>query len=186
MRTAQLTSRYFDWMCQFVHDDRSSKRPSYQKLLRYLYDTEFIPILDMDANRAEDGAGLRNRFGYENCLSTTTIERYLGGKPCSMLEMMIALAIRCEEHIMSDENVGDRTGRWFWDMVDNLGLGSMTDAGFEKEQADHIIRRFLFRLYRPDGRGGLFAIKNRGYDLRSVEIWCQAMWYLDDILQEKA
>ena len=42
------------------------------------------------------------------------ISAYLDNKTCSVLEMMIALAIRCEEHIMDDPDVGNRTGQWFW------------------------------------------------------------------------
>ena len=41
--------------------------------------------------------------------------------------MMIALAIRCEEHIMDDPDAGDRTGQWFWSMLVSLGLGSMDE-----------------------------------------------------------
>lgn len=185
MRAAQLTSQYFDWMYRLVCDERFSKRLSYRKLLAYLYDTEFIFVLDMDANRAEDGTDLRFRFGYENSLDQAAIERYLDNKPCSVLEMMIALSIRCEEHIMSDSNAGNRTGQWFWNMVVNLGLGPMSDAKFDRETASQIIDRFLHRQYAPDGKGGLFTITNCRYNLRTVEIWYQAMWYLDEVLQSQ-
>ena len=179
----QLTNDYFDWMYQLVCDERYSDGLSYRMLLMYLYDTEFTYILDRDANRAGDGADLRFRFGYEKNLSKTTILRYLDNKPCSVLEMMIALAIRCEEHIMSDQEVGNRTGQWFWDMVENLGLSSMSDSRFNLEETSRILDRFLTRRYERSGEGGLFTIKNCRYDLRTVEIWYQAMWYLDEVLQ---
>ena len=183
MRATQLMNKYFDWMYQLVCDERYSKCLSYRKLLSFLFDTEFYIVLDMDANRAEDGTDLRFQFGYENNLDKATIERYLDNKPCSVLEMMIALAIRCEEHIMSDQNVGNRTGQWFWNMVVNLGLGPMSDSRFDREEASQIIDRFLNRQYEPSGKGGLFTIENCRYDLRSVEVWYQAMWYLDEVLQ---
>lgn len=53
------------------------------------------------------------------------------------LEMIIALAIRLEEHIMDDPDIGNRTGQWFWDMIVSLGLGS--------EGLIDVIRRFLNR-----------------------------------------
>lgn len=51
------------------------------------------------------------------------IASYLDNRPCSVLEMIIALAIRLEEHIMDDPDIGNRTGQWFWDMIVSLGLG---------------------------------------------------------------
>ena len=97
--------------------------------------------------------------------------------------MMIALAIRCEERIMSDSDAGNRTGQWFWNMLASLGLGSMSDRKFDREKAREIIDRFLNRRYEADGRGGLFTVRNSRFDLRSAEIWYQAMWYLDEVLE---
>lgn len=101
--------------------------------------------------------------------------------PCSILEMMIALAIRCEETIMDDTSRGDRTSQWFWEMIVSLGLGSMSDDRFAPDIVDDILDRFLNREYEPNGKGGLFTIKNCEYDLRDVEIWYQLCWYLDSI-----
>ena len=39
---------------------------------------------------------------------------------CSVLEMMVALAICCEETYMDNPNIGNRTGQWFWNMVKNI------------------------------------------------------------------
>ena len=93
--------------------------------------------------------------------------------------MMVALAIRCEENIMDDPSYGNRTGQWFWGMIVNLGLGFMTDSRFDEKFVDDVIFRFLNREYEPDGKGGLFTVRNCKYDLRTVEIWYQMCWYLD-------
>lgn len=183
MKATSLNRAYFDWMYQLVCDERYSKSLSYRKLLTFLRDTEFTFVIEMDGNRAEDGTDLRYRFGYERNLERAVIERYLDDRPCSVLEMMIALAIRCEERIMSDSDAGNRTGQWFWNMLVNLGLGSMSDRKFDPEKAERIISRFLNRQYEADGRGGLFTVRNSRFDLRSAEIWYQAMWYLDEVLE---
>lgn len=99
---------------------------------------------------------------------------YLDNRPCSVLEMIIALAIRLEEHIMDDPDIGNRTGQWFWDMIVSLGLGSMDDSKFDKAHAIDVIRRFLDRDYGRDGKGGLFTIEHCRYDMRDIEIWYQA------------
>lgn len=176
-----LTNEYFNWMYNLVHDEKYCKRLSYRKLLSYLHDRDFIYILDMDGNRAEDGVDLRYRFAYENGYSMPMTASYLDDRQCSILEMMVALAIRCEDSIMDDSDIGNRTGLWFWNMIKSLGLYHMNDANFDKDAADKIIDKFLDREYEPNGNGGLFTIENCRYDLRSVDIWYQMMFYLNEI-----
>lgn len=183
MTRNELNSEYFNWMCQLVCDERRySRRISYRKLLCFLHSVDFNYTIDMDGNREEDGIDLRYRFGHENSYESSMIATFLDDQPCSVLEMMVALAIRCEEHIMDDPDVGDRTGQWFWSMIVNLGLGSMTDDQFDERYAKRVIKRFLNRGYERDGKGGLFTVKHCKHDLRTVEIWYQMCWYLDEIV----
>lgn len=182
MTKDELNNLYFDWMYQLIsNDERYSSRLSFRKLLYLLHDTEFTYMIEMDGNRYEDGVNLRYRFGYKYGVSNAEIADCLDTRPCSVLEMMIALSIRLEEHIMDDPDIGDRTGQWFWDMIVNLGLGSMDDSKFDKAYAIDVIRRFLNRDYGRDGKGGLFTIEHYRYDMRDVEIWYQANWYLANI-----
>jgi hypothetical protein len=182
MTKDELNNEYFRWMCQLVCDEKYTRRLSYQKLLIRLHDTDFTYILDIDGNRAQDGIYLRYRFGYDRHYPNGMIESYLDDCPCSVLEMMIALAMRCEDHIMDDPDIGNRMGQWFWNMIVSLGLGSMNDSRFDKGRSDHIIETFLRREYAANGEGGLFTIAKGNRDLRNVEIWYQMCWYLDSIL----
>lgn len=170
-----IGNEYFIWLCEMVGHDYSSTRVSFEKLLAHLHKTEFTYLLSMDRNRAEDGLDLRYRF------SLTHSRRDIPDGPCSVLEMMVALAIRCEENIMDDPEMGDRTGQWFWGMITNLGLGSMTDHRYDRRYVESVVEQFLDRDYYPDGEGGLFTIRNCDCDLRNVEIWHQLCWYLDSI-----
>lgn len=183
MRIKNVREEYFQYLCRFVRGKKQSKYASYDKLLLYLHSVEFTWTIDMDSNRAEDGKALRRRFCYEKGLPPETTRLSLSG-PCSVLEMMIALADRCEKHIMADNDIGDRTGQWFWGMIVNLGLGGMTDKKYDEELTRRVISRLLARNYEPDGTGGLFTVHDNRFDLRSVEIWFQAMWYLDEISRE--
>lgn len=175
----RINNEYFEWMYKKMFGESYSKELSYRKLLIHLHNVEFIFTIPKDQNRAEDGISLRYRFalinGYEDEYD------YLDG-PCSILEMMVALAIRCEENIMDDPNVGDRTGQWFWNMVVSLGLGHMTDIHYDRRFVDEVLDKFLEREYEPNGKGGLFTIRNCGRDLRTVEIWYQLCWYLDSLI----
>ena len=150
----RIQNEYFDWMVSLVTGERYAKSISYSKLLAYLHSVEFNPIIiKRDTNRAGDGIYLRYRFavdkGYDEKLS---IHKYITG-PCSVLEMMVALAQRCEESIMTDPAIGDRTGQWFWGMVVSLGLGSMENRFFDKKYVEGVVDRFLNRDYEPNGRG---------------------------------
>ena len=82
---------------------------------------------------------------------------------------------------MDDPAYGDRTGQWFWGMIVNLGLGAMTDNRYDEKRVDDILDRFLSRTYDPDGRGGLFTVRNCDVDMRKVEIWKQLLLYLDSL-----
>lgn len=177
-----LINEYFEWMYQLVCDNPYANDRSYRLLLTTLSDIDFTYTLPMDGNRADDGIDLRYRFGYECNHSDAMIASYLDDMPCSVLEMMIALAIRCEDHIMCDPDIGDRTGKWFWDMIDSLGLLDMHDGKFNACIVYEIIDIFLNREYERNGKGGLFTVKHCTKDMRSIEIWYQLHRYLDDIL----
>lgn len=177
MRTDELRGQYFGWLCSKV------ECPSeYSKLMSYLFDTTFVYTISMDANRAEDGVDLRYSFGDEEDVDQRIVSSVLDDRPCSMLEMMVALSIRCETHIMSNIEYGDRTKEWFWGMVNNLGLSDMTDDCFDYGKAVKAINRLATHQYARNGLGGLFTIKSRSHDMRTAEIWYQMCWYLDTII----
>lgn len=179
MTQSELSTEYFNWMCQLItNTKRHSTKTLFKTLLYFLHTVPFRVVMAQDGNRAEDGIELRYRFGRRNGYPDYMIAEYLDDHPCSVLEMMVALAVRCEEHIMEDDEYGDRTWVWFWDMIDSLGLGHMTNSRFDVDQATDIIDRFLDREYDPDGSGGLFTVPGKR-DLRTIEIWYQMQAYLE-------
>lgn len=173
----ELQDLYLAWMYRLVCGDDSS----FHSLLEYLYSVDFYYVISRDGNRAADGIDLRYRFAYENEIDYSTAAAYLDDRPCSMLEMLVALSLRCEEQFMSDSEVGNRTGVWFFTMLGNLGLDYMDNGHFDEVKADAIVEIFLERKYSPNGRGGLFYLPTGRDDLRNVEIWYQMCWYLDSI-----
>lgn len=179
--TRNIQSEYFDWLCSLVRDSKPSSRSSYKKLLMYLFNTEFVYVMPMDSNRYADGLDLRYRFGREHNLEDPVIASCLDTNPCSIFEMMVALSFRCEEHIMFNPLAGLQSGRWFWMMINNLGLSQMTDSRFDENYVNCVVWRFLDRKYDPDGTGGLIRIPNSKDDLRNIEIWYQLMRYLSEI-----
>jgi hypothetical protein len=182
MTKDEFCIEYYNWMYRMVNSEFANKKLSYRKLLLYLHNIDFTYSIPMDGNRFEDGVDLRYRFGYERGYSLTQITSYIDCRPCSVLEMMVALAIRCEERIMDDCEKGNRIGLWFYDMIENLDLSEMTDDRFDEKYTCSRVNTFLKREYEPNGKGGLFMVRNCLCDMRSAEIWYQMCWFLDELL----
>ena len=182
MDASFMKQQYFDWICNVVTDNHTNNT-DYNKLLNYLFRKEFDYVIPMDSNRLEDGINLRYRYGRIKWYSQIEIANLIDNTPCAILEMMAALAIRCEESIMCDADMGDRTSEWFWAMIRSLGLEHMYDGCFNENFCNLIIRKFLNREYCPNGKGGLFTVKNPKKDMRSIDIWYQMNMYLNEYIQ---
>lgn len=180
--TSRYIEEYLDWMYDTVCDKDYVQNLSYRSLFEALYDTDFYPIIPMDSNREEDGVALRYKFGRDKKIPDPEIMHYLDNKPCSVLEMMVALALRMENQIMFNPEYGNRSGQWFWEMIVTMGLGSFSDDRFSKGYYHTIIEKFLERQYSPNGKGGLFEISDPNTDMRNVEIWYQMQYYLSELL----
>lgn len=177
---------YFDWMYHLVCEDRYTKK-TYRKLLMHLHSTPFTWTIEGDKNRLHDGVNLRWRFErqYRSVFEGRDVADILGDpEECSVLEMMIALAIRCENQIMADPDAGDRTGQWFWEMIVNLNLGREDDRFYNPEYVDGVLQTFLRRTYKRDGAGGLFRVKGFLGDMRTIEIWYQMCHYLAHLTKD--
>ena len=181
MDKEKVINDYFDWLYAIVTVDNYEKR-LFRRLLMTLHSIPFRYSVNQDSNRESDGLSLRWRFaqdtGRDWCYKE--ISECLSG-PCSVLEMLIGLALKCEETIMDDPKYGNRTAQWFWKMINNLGLGTMYNGKYDKKLVNVVVEKFLNREYDRNGRGGLFTIKNCAQDLRKVDIWTQLCWYVDNI-----
>lgn len=181
----KMEADYQDWLFDLASEwffARYGRKP-YNRLILHLYSKPFICPFYNDKNRASDGIELRMNFIDTNQYGYTYRDVYLYlNKPCSMLEMMIALAKRCEDHIMGDPDIGDRSYIWFTNMIETMGLDSMDDMNYDDNYVDQVIFNVLNRKYEKNGSGGLFRINDPEKDMRQVEIWYQMNWYLDELI----
>lgn len=176
MRYSDAADDYYRWLLNKVH---WREYGSYERVLYRLFKTEFYWILPRDRNRADDGLELREDFAMEAGYPLFFWRGYLPDY-CTVLEMMVALAQACEERIMGDPLVGDRTHIWFWTMMNKLRLDEFTDRRFDQELVDSAIETFLKREYSPNGDGSLFGVLKCREDLRDVELWYQLNYYLSE------
>jgi hypothetical protein len=162
---------YFNWLRAKVVDHRWPTH-MYLDLLKILYGTEFVWTLIGDKNREDDGLELRLDFLRESRVES---EPYWFESPCSVLEVLLALAKRAE--FVTEMPVKD----WFWVFLTNLRLdGCRTVSRSEKLLVDRALETWMFRIYDPSGYGGLFPMREPKEDQTQLELWYQFNRYIDD------
>jgi hypothetical protein len=181
MDSKDIIELYFEWLIdQVCYEDEKDK---YSDVLRLLHSTTFRYMLDRDANRAADGINMRNFFGNEHNIDPETRHNAISG-PCSVLEMLVALADRASYSMIDEEIAGDdEPMHWiFWLMMKNIGLIRLSNGLFSHSKAMRHINVFMDRKYAENGRkGGLFVVNKSKKDLRNVEIWYQMCWSISEM-----
>lgn len=166
-----LDDLYFDWLSAKVIIG-SNGGPTYFKLLKLLYDTEFVWVILGDDNRAADGQELRDDFVSESGIS---VDADWLDESCSVLEMMIALAKRAEFQI------GFSVPEWFWIFITNLRLADFDDdKPVLYNEVGTVLDNFIWRTYDYDGTGGMFPLRDPPEDQTNVELWYQLSEYVID------
>ena len=171
---------YFIWLLDFVGCTRADK-VEYSKLFKEMMDREFEWTVFNDDSRMRDGLSLRQLY-HEEVMGAW--DAWLDQAHCTMLEMVVALAHRCEWDVMHDDDIGDRTNFWFWEMLRNSGLMWYDNTNFDRFQVRRILDRIVERRYDSDGNGGLFLVKKSGQNLREVNLWYQMHWWLKENFDE--
>ena len=166
---------YFEWLYDKIGNTVwRNETQTYFLLAEVLMNNPFEALVDFDENRAIDGVTLRDEF----------VDEYgswegsnLPFEPCSMLEMLIALARRL--HYEMDGFMVGEVPDMFWQMMRNCGLDVLTDnvanqspVYFQRE-AERIIDTINHRLYERNGYGGLFPLKQARSDVRKMELHAQ-------------
>ena len=169
-----LSNSYLSYICSLVGIDDSCR---YKRLIHFLMKKDFNYTIPMDGNREADGLDLRYRFSCDKGIPQAIVSIELDSKPCSILEMLIALSLRANSIITSEENASFI----FWSMIDNLGFGDQMDEFFDIHYCEDRIEDFLDHNYDSNGEGGLVTLMYPPADLRYVEIWDQIMWWLDEM-----
>ena len=164
---------YFGWLVGKVATHELGM--NYYKLFDQLWRTNFYYYIPRDENRMIDGLNLRAQYESE-----TGYDADVDGKPCSVLEMMVALAIRCDDQIMWDDNHGSRASDWFFIMIDNMCLIGMKDYCYDEHHVEFILNRMMQHLNYSNGHGGLFYTNDPNYNMSQQEIWFQMCKFITE------
>lgn len=166
---------YFLWLIGKAH--AYQYLPKYENAFRRLHELDYIWTMELDEDRAIKGCDLRQWFDEE----VGSLSDYDYCRPCSMLELMVSLAIDCDERLMWNSYDGNRTDVWFWNMFCNLGLIGMRGKGYDQLTVDTAVLRFLNKDYPPNGEGGLFYTNRDDVDMRELELWYQLMYWISAV-----
>lgn len=178
-----INVNYMAWLVDIATEGHASDC-IYKRLFTQLMDTPFrwsagIPL---DENRAYDGRSLRQKFCRHTGARSAMNEE---DAPASVLEVLVALAMRIETDIMHNGEAGDRTSLWFASMIDSLGLTNCTDSAYDAPYVNAVLERWMDRNYEPCGRGGLFTTTDPTVLMPTIEIWQQAqIWLIHDIMKK--
>lgn len=157
-------SDYYLWLDSLVNDG------NHERLIRYLYEQPYRWQFTLDENRAAGGINLRRNYAYNNGIDF----RDVGNGPCSILEMLIALADRMVDILTME--IRD----WFWDLIRNLGLKQFDDYRFDERRVTYILNGWLDRNYDSMGNGSLFPLRNYNGDVRTLDILSQMNIWINE------
>lgn len=174
-----MENAYFRWLVGLLGDDYFEQ--NYSKLLIAMFYKEFKWTIEYDENRAKDGLGLRRIFVKETGIMPKN-GQFWPFSGCSVLEMLISMAKKCEDELIYNPDKGDQTSHIFWVMIENLGLDIYDDYGFYEDEVNDILDVFIDRKYASDGSGNVFQLRRT--DPRNLDLWLQMNLYLRDHFYE--
>lgn len=167
----EVETLYFNWLVDLI--DPMYLQDEYWELLTKLHSIPFVWDLERDVDRAIDGIENRRMFEEETQMSLGNMD----ASYCSVLEMIVALAMR-----MDGLSECDEVGMYFWEILGNLDLTHLTDISFYEldgpELIEQNIGRMMARDFPPNGEGGMFPLAQTGKKQNESEIWYQMQAYL--------
>jgi len=170
---------YFDWLCMKIGVNPSNPKRNYTNMVSMLHGINYIPVLEMDENRANDGIRLRLKFMNLHGSYGSALNR----GPCTLLEFLIALAMKMN-FLMGEEDNQHHTEWYFWRLIRNLELRKYTDDFWDFGHGECFVEdaadRIMNRHYERSGRGGLFPLRGDYGDQRQVEVWQQMQFWLNE------
>lgn len=165
---------YLLWVASFVSSE--DEMNSYSDLFAMLNSFCFVALIHHDEDRILDAEEMRREFVSE---LPNEVAEFPSGP--SVMEVLVALARRLDNVVGYESS---SPARWFWWMIDSLGMANFKNGTFKQSDGLTILYNFVMRKFEPDGRGSTCYFPC-GKDLRDVDIWYQWMYYLNSLEEFK-
>lgn len=164
---------YFHWLVsQTEMSGSQDPHRTFWSMLHQLHTKPFRWFIHNDDNRWENGRELRDEYADRYHVGDEDI---WGMDDASVLEFLVALT----RHLEFESEA--RAAKWFWKLIENLGLQHYNDAQYSHHaelEIDSALDNLIKRRYGLDGQGGLFPLRDPQTDQTRVEIWYQMQAYL--------
>lgn len=174
-----------DYLQHLIWVGHLGKFRGYENLFELLQNIEFTWLIERDENRAGDGLELRDDYEFSIDITDSDnllVEDFMNC-PCSVLEMLIGLAIRVDEEYLGDP-ADPHPEDFFWEMIKNLDLDCFTNRILQKRSNVDVlqarIRIWLKRRFAKNGLGSPFPVYNDDRNQRDLEIWDQMNSYINE------
>lgn len=170
-----------DYLQYLIWVGHLEKFRDFENLFELLHNIEFTWSIERDENRAGDGMELRDNYNIPIEIShneNLLIEEFMN-RSCSVLEMLIGLAIRVDDEFLGDP-AEPHPEEFFWEMIKNLELDNYPNRRFDYYKIKNKIQKWLDRDFTRKGSGGLFPVYNDDRDQRDLEIWDQMNSYINE------
>lgn len=164
--------QFLIWRCQIQPFVR------FGRLFEILHHIDFEWELDRDENRESDGVDLRDEYKIPDGFDEE-IEEAFYAQRCSVLEMLIALAIRIDDEFIGDP-AEEHPEIFFMEMIRNLGLDKFSGNCYREYDVIKIINRWMRREFERNGRGSPFPVQHDPRNQRDLEIWDQVNSYISE------
>lgn len=118
---------YIDWLWK-----KSGLGPDRSRLIAFLMQAKYVPMLVDDENRRADGNALLDTYCQEMGYDLPPVEEY-DRSGCSVLEMLLALADRIDRELIGDPDF-NHAPLWFSRMLENLGIYQYDDKHWDEKK----------------------------------------------------
>lgn len=174
----QIEELWDDYLQYLIWIGGLQKFRQYGRLFEILHNIQFTYILDRDNNRNEDGNDLREDYLIPDCFDKEA-DKYFYGHWVSVLEMLLALAIRVDDEFIGDPSE-EHPEDFLMEMINNLGLGVYRGEKYRENDVIKIVQKWMNRKFDKGGYGSPFPLKYSCEDQRKIEIWDQMIAYIGE------
>ena len=168
---------YFDWLVEAVRGN-DEEHVDMIPILDYLYDKRFEWEHPLDRNRVADALLMRRDYADE---TGSPYPADVKKKDCSVLEVLVRLAMDIENHITGDPE-NPQPEIWFWQWLENLGIDERCcGEGYDERYLEQQIDNWMEGNITSRGKGGPFRLRHPSGDMRNKDMWGQCMAYINEV-----
>lgn len=184
----EIQEAYKEWLIDQLNGDRGAG--GYSELYGIMHGIPFLPIMEMDWNRNDEGLNLAKEWAETEPVENetdvdicTAMDEVHQNGFCTMLELIVVMSRRIQFELMDSEYDKD-ISEWANELIWNIGLGDyrnvrvLHDYDAAENAVAEVVGSVIFRQYGWDGEGGFFPLESPTRDQRYEQLITQMNDYI--------